>query len=261
MVLIMADIRFPLPICDPGSHFYVIPVPAFRLFLARFPPAAAGRWTFRPDRAVKLGVGIPNRYLKGNTNRGCMQYRKLWIAFGLVMVVSFAVLGIFGKEIYRQAPPIPGKTVDSEGKLLFTGQDIKDGQNVWQSMGGQEVGTIWGHGAYVAPDWSADWLHREALFMLEGWAQREAGKPFAELGSEVQAGLRARLQKPREPLGEFGRRHRMREIEALHRATAERLEALPLFLGLDAFGDRRQREAMRELEDRIDDGDRAQRIG
>jgi nitric oxide reductase subunit B len=123
-----------------------------------------------------------------------MQYRKLWIAFGLVMVVSFAVLGIFGKEIYRQAPPIPGKVISTDGTLLFTGQDIKDGQNVWQSMGGQEVGTIWGHGAYVAPDWSADWLHREALFMLDSWAQRDAGKPFAELGTEDQAGLRARLQ-------------------------------------------------------------------
>ena len=47
--------------------------------------------------------------------------------------------------------------------VLFTGADIRDGRNIWQSIGGQEVGTVWGHGSYVAPDWSADWLHREAV--------------------------------------------------------------------------------------------------
>ena len=56
---------------------------------------------------------------------------------------------------------------------LFTSQEIKDGQNVWQSIGGQEIGTVWGHGAYVAPDWSADWLHRETLFLLDKWSQKE----------------------------------------------------------------------------------------
>ena len=79
--------------------------------------------------------------------------------------------------------------------MLFTGQDIKDGQNVWQSMGGQEVGTVWGHGAYVAPDWSADWLHREASWLLDHWAQAEHGKSFAALTDEDQAALKARLKE------------------------------------------------------------------
>ncbi len=96
--------------------------------------------------------------------------KKLWIAFLLVVGISFSILGYFGYEIYQQAPPIPEKVVTKDGKLLFTGQDIKDGQNVWQSMGGQEVGSIWGHGAYLAPDWTADWLHREAVIILDGWA-------------------------------------------------------------------------------------------
>jgi nitric oxide reductase subunit B len=29
-------------------------------------------------------------------------------------------------------------------------------------LGLAAVGSVWGHGAYVGPDWSADWLHREA---------------------------------------------------------------------------------------------------
>jgi len=55
----------------------------------------------------------------------------------------------------------------------------------------QEVGTVWGHGAYVAPDSSADWLHRELTWMLTRWA----GKPFAQLDVEQQAQLKARLKK------------------------------------------------------------------
>ena len=122
-----------------------------------------------------------------------MKYRKLWIGLASVMVVSFAVLGYFGWEIYRQAPPIPDRVVTVEGNVLFTGQNISDGQNVWQSMGGQEVGTVWGHGAYLAPDWSADWLHREAIWLLEHWSQRDHGSEFASLALETQAALRQRL--------------------------------------------------------------------
>src|SRR4051812_31999017 len=121
-------------------------------------------------------------------------YRKLWLSLISVMVLSFVVLGYYGSEIYRKAPPLPNRVVTSEGKVLFTGQDIKDGQNVWQSMGGQEVGSIWGHGAYVAPDWSADWLHREAVWLLDKWATAAHDKPYAQLTPEQQGGLKARLK-------------------------------------------------------------------
>lgn len=124
-----------------------------------------------------------------------MKYRKAWIGLALVMVFSFTVLVYFGTEIYRKAPPIPEKVVSDDGTTLFEKSDILDGQNVWQSMGGQEVGTVWGHGAYVAPDWTADWLHRESTLILENWSVGEYGSPFAELGVEEQAALQARLQQ------------------------------------------------------------------
>lgn len=124
-----------------------------------------------------------------------MKTKKLWIGFAAVMIVSFSVLLYFGREIYKQAPPIPLKVVTTSGKILFTGQDIKDGQNVWQSMGGQEIGTVWGHGAYQAPDWSADWLHKEAVYILDMLAIRQDGKPFKEVSEERQAYLKIILQK------------------------------------------------------------------
>lgn len=123
------------------------------------------------------------------------RYGKLWLALAAVIVCSFLVLVFYGTEIYRKAPPIPERVVTTEGETLFTGQDIRDGQNVWQSMGGQQVGSIWGHGAYVAPDWSADWLHREALMLLEREARTSHGNAFDALDTPTKAALKERLKE------------------------------------------------------------------
>ncbi len=124
-----------------------------------------------------------------------MKTQKLWWAFAGVIVISFAVLLYYGREIYREAPPVPEKVVTEDGNTVFTGQEIKDGQNVWQSLGGQQLGTIWGHGAYQAPDWTADWLHREAVFMLDRLAEENHGKVYDELTEEQQASLQVTLQR------------------------------------------------------------------
>lgn len=124
-----------------------------------------------------------------------MTQKKLWIAFALVVGISFAVLLYYGNQIYQQAPPVPEQVTNEEGELLFTGQDIKDGQNIWQSIGGQEVGSVWGHGAYVAPDWTADYLHREAQYLLNRWSQEEQGKTFEQLTEVEQAAMERRLQE------------------------------------------------------------------
>jgi nitric oxide reductase subunit B len=62
-------------------------------------------------------------------------------------------------------------------------------------MGGMEIGSIWGHGSYVAPDWTADWLHREASFVLDSWGSAEFGKRYDDLDPEDQAKLRGRLEQ------------------------------------------------------------------
>ncbi len=124
-----------------------------------------------------------------------MSYKKLWFSLIAVLVISFAGLLYLGSEIYNVAPPYPERVVTEEGKVVMTGQEIKDGMNVWQSIGGQQLGTIWGHGSYVAPDWSADWLHREAIYILNRYSQERFNQPYDELSSENQAMLKALLQK------------------------------------------------------------------
>jgi nitric oxide reductase subunit B len=122
-------------------------------------------------------------------------YRRLWVAFALVIVLSFAVLGGFGFRIAALAPPIPETVRSADDKVLFDGAAIREGQNVWQSLGGQEIGTVWGHGAYVAPDWSADYLHRELVFILDRWAQEKGAPAYDRLSAEDQGALRARLKE------------------------------------------------------------------
>jgi nitric oxide reductase subunit B len=120
--------------------------------------------------------------------------KRLWILLVAIVCVSFALLGWIGTEVFRQAPPIPREVVTSDGQVLVPAQMIEDGQNVWQAMGGMEVGSIWGHGSYVAPDWTADYLHREAVFVLDRWAQRELGVDHAAATAEQRGALERRLQ-------------------------------------------------------------------
>src|SRR4029453_11593343 len=121
--------------------------------------------------------------------------RKLWLIFIAIFVFSFAILGWVGTEIFRQAPPIPREVVTTDGTVLIAAEEISDGQNVWQAMGGMESGSIWGHGSYVAPDWTADYLHREAVSVLDQWSRRRHGMPYAALAASVQAGLRDEVQR------------------------------------------------------------------
>lgn len=121
-----------------------------------------------------------------------MNYKRYWVALAVVILASFTVLGTVGHKMISQAPPIPD-VYSADGQLLFTGASITDGQGVWQSLGGQEIGTIWGHGAYVAPDWSADWLHRESTILLDAWAQRDGAANFTAASADEQAVLKARL--------------------------------------------------------------------
>ncbi|MFO1007585.1 MAG: nitric-oxide reductase large subunit [Planctomycetaceae bacterium] len=119
--------------------------------------------------------------------------KRLWLGFALVLTASFLVLGWVGTRISEEAPPIVDKFVTTTGQVIIDSGEVQAGQNVWQTMGGMEVGSIWGHGSYVAPDWTADYLHREAMFILERWATQEFHQSYDRLTEEQQAQLSGRL--------------------------------------------------------------------
>ena len=71
-------------------------------------------------------------------------YKKLWWILIAILAITFGVLGYFGKEVYRVAPPIPDQVVTESGQVLMTEETILDGQTAWQSVGGMQLGSIWG---------------------------------------------------------------------------------------------------------------------
>lgn len=113
--------------------------------------------------------------------------RRLWLILASSMIIMFAVLLYFGREIYQEAPPIPERVETTAGELIYTRADIQRGQGVWQSTGGMQQGSVWGHGGYLAPDWSADWLRREAESLLALIAARESSN--GQNQPEVHAAL------------------------------------------------------------------------
>jgi nitric oxide reductase subunit B len=119
--------------------------------------------------------------------------RKLWQWLGVVFVLSFAALGFLGREIYLAAPPI-ANVVTSDGKTLYTSDEVQRGQQVWLASGGQQLGTVWGHGSYVAPDWSADWLHREAVTLRELYAQQAFERAYDALATADKAAVDATVK-------------------------------------------------------------------
>ena len=125
-----------------------------------------------------------------------MQNPRLRAIFLFVLALTFGVLILGGYVINKEKPPIPEKVVSQAGDVIFTGDDIISGQKYYFSRGGQHIGTIWGHGSYLAPDWSADFLHRMGLYMAarHHGLDPEAARGFSQQDFEqLSAQERARL--------------------------------------------------------------------
>lgn len=128
-----------------------------------------------------------------DTYKTTFSIKRLWIILSVGMIVMFGALLYLGGEIYQEAPPIPAAVSTIAGDVIYTREDIKRGQNVWQSIGGMQQGSIWGHGSYLAPDWSADWLHREAAALLDISTRQN---PFPGVDQDQQQLMhRAAVQK------------------------------------------------------------------
>ncbi|QJR14274.1 nitric-oxide reductase large subunit [Usitatibacter palustris] len=123
-----------------------------------------------------------------------MNNRKLWMWLGATFVLSFAVLLYLGREIYLAAPPVVNVKVEG-GRTLYTATEVQKGQRAWLAAGGQQLGTVWGHGSYVAPDWSADWLHREIVAYRDVRAQTMFQRPYAQLTTSQQGSVDALVKR------------------------------------------------------------------
>jgi nitric oxide reductase subunit B len=109
----------------------------------------------------------------------------------IVMALGFAGLILITTLSYQNAPPIPALVVDTQGRTLFSGEDIREGQSIFLKYGLMANGSIWGHGAYLGPDYSADALHRMGTVTAETLAQQQYQHPFGALSRAQQAEVQA----------------------------------------------------------------------
>ena len=120
--------------------------------------------------------------------------KRLWLGLGALLAASFAVMLWLGVDLIHTKPPIPDRVVAANGQVLYTKDDIQKGQQAWQSIGGQQLGSVWGHGALIAPDWAADWLHRETVAMLELQARADTGQSYDSMDETEKAKIQASVK-------------------------------------------------------------------
>jgi nitric oxide reductase subunit B len=107
----------------------------------------------------------------------------------IALVAGFAVLIAISASAYRLAPPTPEKVVGPAGEIVFTGDDVRAGQEVFLKHALMENGSLWGHGAYLGPDFSAEYLHRLSEHVHEALARDTYRKGLAELTEAERAAL------------------------------------------------------------------------
>src|SRR5262249_2423463 len=96
----------------------------------------------------------------------------------LVMIFGFSILAVVTALPYSNAPPIPARVVSPSGEVLWTRDDIEAGQRVFLQHGLMEHGTLWGHGAYLGPDYTAEYLHKEVQIARAVEAHARFSKSF-----------------------------------------------------------------------------------
>jgi nitric oxide reductase subunit B len=151
----------------------------------------SARWRNGRRKAL-TGCRLAEKVVAGGVIMQTQKRRPLLIARGwtqaviLVFVFGFFVLGLLAYRTYTGEPPIPARVVDAQGRLLFTRDDVLAGQGVFLRNGLMEYGSIFGHGAYLGPDFTADYLHRAALAVLADYRSQGSDRAAALTQQDFQ---------------------------------------------------------------------------
>ncbi len=132
-----------------------------------------------------------------NVQQSAGEHLSPWWKISVIAVIAvcFSVLIWLAIKGYKDAPPVPESVVTPTGDLLFTGEDITAGQEVFLKYALMENGTIWGHGAYLGPDFSADYLHTLTTAAAKVIAGQQAGFEFSQPAAVERAVVNAEVRQ------------------------------------------------------------------
>ena len=103
---------------------------------------------------------------------------KGWVqGVALVMIFGFLVMGILVYRTYTASMPLPDKVVSESGEVLFTGPEITRGQELYQARGLMQYGSVLGHGAYLGPDYTAEYLRMATDDVAAQWRAQGVADP------------------------------------------------------------------------------------
>ncbi|AIT60387.1 nitric-oxide reductase large subunit [Corynebacterium doosanense] len=104
-----------------------------------------------------------------NRSRPVLNMSSAWVqGVALVMLLGFCVMGFLAYRTYDASMPQPKQIVsESTGETVLTGEEITRGQALFQSRGLQQYGSVLGHGAYLGPDYTAEYLRLSLEFAEE----------------------------------------------------------------------------------------------
>src|SRR5664280_510585 len=139
-------------------------------------------------RAQEVNVSQVSTTERSPGGRRAMMVSKTWVqASALVILFGFTVLGFLAFRTYESGPPIADRVVSQDGKVLFTGDDVIKGQQLFLHNGLMEYGSIFGHGAYLGPDFMADYLHRSAQIVTREYGGSASSKAQAKVIKEFKS--------------------------------------------------------------------------
>lgn len=112
----------------------------------------------------------------------------------LTFVIGFGILGYLAARLNEDQPPIPARVVTGDGQVLFTSEEIWAGQHIFQRYGLMQLGTLFGHGAYLGPDFTAQYLDKQVTLMTGNYQAQ--GLSEAEAAARVRAELKNNAYDP-----------------------------------------------------------------
>lgn len=114
--------------------------------------------------------------------RASIAISKGWVqAVALVFIFGFFVMGILAYRTYTDGMPQPERVVTTDGTVLFTAEDITTGQQIFLRRGLQQYGSVMGHGGYLGPDYTAEYLRLSSEHIAEQLRTAGATDPSAAL--------------------------------------------------------------------------------
>jgi len=114
-----------------------------------------------------------------------------WVHFLIVAAICATGLIYLGTQTYEGAPPLETFKSSSTGEVVFTREQIKQGQEVFHLRGLMGYGSFWGDGAERGPDFTAEALHRNLVSMREFYADELGG----QLGQYEHDAIAARVRR------------------------------------------------------------------